>query len=51
VITTDWWLYLDALGVLLIKGADVEGVCSVHLSSGRDQRRRVLRGRTGRRRK
>lgn len=28
--------YLDAFGVLLIKGADVESICGIHLSPRRD---------------
>lgn len=35
-------LHLDALGVLLIKGADVEGVGGVHLPPGGDERGGVL---------
>lgn len=31
-----WKLYLDALGVLLIKRAYIESICSVHLPPGRD---------------
>lgn len=34
--------YLDALGVLLVKGADVEGVGCVHLAAGWDEGRWVL---------
>ena len=41
-------LYLDPLGVLLVEGADVEGVGGVHLSSGRNEGRSVL-GEEGRR--
>lgn len=35
-------LYLDALGVLLIKRAYVESIGGIDLSPGRDERRRVL---------
>ena len=38
-------VYLDTLGVLFIKGANVKSICCVHLSSRWDQRRRVLEGR------
>lgn len=34
--------YFDALSVLLVKAADIEGVGSVDLPSRRDQWRRVL---------
>lgn len=34
--------YLDAFGVLLVKGADVEGVGRVHLAAGWDEGRWVL---------
>lgn len=39
--------YLDSLCVLLVKGANVKGVSSVHLPSRGDQRGRVLQQNTG----
>ena len=35
-------LYLDSFCVFLIEGANVEGVCCIHLPSWGDQRGRVL---------
>lgn len=39
--------YLDSFCVLLVKGANVEGIGGVHLPSWGDQRGRVLRQKGG----
>lgn len=39
--------YLDSFCVLLVKGANVEGIGGIHLPSWGDQRGRVLRQKGG----